>query len=225
MEYETYPKTDGTQGYNLKLQPTKVKIGTKITLKCLVDKPSQKKIDAKPGLYEEFTVYNLFMKDEEKDLAINVSIPKGTYFKLLKYGEVLKFKNITFIMVENEVTYTEDSKEITKLVKQFEVEVKSDDGKLVNIKTAGDNINDAFKSVKKQESNEMDLSSKIDLNDDEKSVIDELINNDTYAEWLKFSNKGQEQFKLSYNGVANKMGFEDISDDRFSSVYDYFLSR
>jgi len=230
MEYEEYPKNDGTTGYRLKLLPTQVPIGTVITLKCLVGKPSQRKVEPnkeKGQDFETFTAYSIFMKDEEQDKAIGVNIPKGTYFKLLKYGPVLKFKNITFTTQENKVTYTEDGKEITKLVKQFEVEVREDNGTVVEEKSAGDNINDALKAKPKQDTKmkEVDLSAKTDITDEEKSIVEELLTNKLYTPWIEYSNKGQKEFEMSYNGVASKMNLKDVSEDRFQSVYDYFLTR
>ena len=152
MEYTTFNKKDGELGYNLKIQPSKQPVGAKKVLKALMSEPQERNItgtNAK-GPYD-FTVYSLFCKDEEEDLAVAVSFPKGTYDNLKEYND-LKGKEITFEVIEK------DCGEKLGLKKVVEVSVEGE-AKLVK---------------DKKPSPQVTLTESLSLTSEDKQIVEKL---------------------------------------------------
>lgn len=126
MEVREYKKKDGTSGFAVSLQPTKMSIEDSFEGTFIMDAVRVQHKDSgisKAGkAYDAFDAYDVFLTVDGYENGVGVSIPKGTGMKLQEEGS-LRGKTVKF--TKGEVKYTDkDGKDSFNMVLAYELDAE-----------------------------------------------------------------------------------------------------
>ena len=102
VKVEEYKKNNGDTGYNIRLQPTKMRIDDGINGTFITDEVRIKNVPAgknAKGPYDAFSTYDVFLQIEGYENGVGVQIPEGTGKKLMQEGG-LRGRSVDFKKAE-----------------------------------------------------------------------------------------------------------------------------